>query len=129
MIDVQMLVQFAEQQDILQKLQQDTVKSFYLYNFGTIVARAYVSILSGENQDEEEAGEDESTNKPSFEFPLQLLANAVRLYPQTEEARRNLELAIVLREAEKKEEDSGKVQGEVGPPLPGFSRDMKQILF
>ena len=128
-IDVQMLVQFAEQQDILQKLQQDTVKSFYLYNFGTIVARAYVSILSGENQDEEEAGEDESTNKPSFEFPLQLLANAVRLYPQTEEGRRNLELAIVLREAEKKEEDSGKVQGEVGPPLPGFSRDMKQILF
>ena len=128
-IDVQMLVQFAEQQDILQKLQRDTVKSFYLYNFGTIVARAYVSILSGENQDEEEAGEDESTNKPSFEFPLQLLANAVRLYPETEEGRRNLELTIVLREAEKKEEDSGKVQGEVGPPLPGFSRDMKQILF
>jgi hypothetical protein len=128
-IDVQMLVQFAEQQDILQKLQTDIVKSAYLYNFGTVVARAYVSILSGENQDAEQADEEESTNKPSFEFPLQLLANAVRLYPQSEDGRRNLELAIVLREAEKKEEDNGQVQGEVGPPLPGFSRDMKQILF
>jgi len=128
-IDVQMLVQISEQQEPLQQLQADTVKSAYLYNFGTIVARAYVAILTAVDQNEEEIGEDEATNRPSFEFPMQLLANAVRLFPHDERVRRNLELAIMWREREKKDEESGKVQGEVGPPLPGFSRDMNQLLF
>lgn len=128
-IDVQMLVQMSEQYEVLQHLQTDLLKSAYLYNFGTIVARAYVAILAAEDQDEEEIGEAEATNRPSFEFPLQLLANAVRFFPYNENGQRNLELAIMLRELEKKDEESGKVQGEVGPPLPGFSRDMKQLQF
>ena len=128
-IDVQMLVQLAEQKEVLQHIKQDSIKSDYLYNFGTLVARAYVSILSTAEQAEEEFAENETTNKPSFEFPLQLIANAVRFYPYTEYSQSNLELVIMLRQSEKKDEESGKVQGEIGPPLPGFSRDLNPLLF
>lgn len=129
-VDVEMLVQFSEQQDILQQLISDAIKSAYLYNFGTIVAKAYVSMIEGEDQTEDEFAENEAgANRPSFEFPKQLLANAVRLAPLHEDARRNLEIAIMLREAEKKDQESGQVQGEIGPPLPGFSRDLSPVLF
>ncbi len=128
-VDVQMLVQMSEEQEILQKLVNDRIKSAYLYDYGTLVARAYIAIISGENVDAQESEETEAPNKPSFEFPKQLLANSVRLFPDNEDSRRNLELAIMLRESEKKDDENSKVEGELGPPLPGFSRDMKQLQF
>jgi hypothetical protein len=127
-VDVEMLGHLAEERNVLQELTRIKLRSEYLYNFGTVVAKAYLAVLTAANQVEEEAEEMEAAEKPSFNFPVQLLSNSARFYPHDEDTRRNLELAIMFRE---KEENRGseEVQGDIGPPTPGFSRDMKQMLF
>jgi hypothetical protein len=57
-----------------------------------------------------------------------LLANSARFYPFDEDIRRNLEVVIRLKESQDNKE-SGEIQGELGPPTPGFSRDMNPLLF
>ena len=123
LLDVEMLENISDQKQVLENLEADSLKSAYLYNYGTLVGKVYKVVLTMPSQDEEEA-----TEPPSFEFPVQLLANAARYYPYDEDVRRNLEIAIRLKESQDNTE-SGEVQGELGPPTPGFSRDMNPVLF
>lgn len=125
-MDVEMLVNFSEIQKVFEQLKSQQLKGKYLYNFGTIVSKAYIAILSGADATQQE--EIEAAAPPSFDFPVQLLSNAARLYPHDEDTRRNLELAIMWRENEDRK-DSDKAEGETGPPLPGFSRDLSPLLF
>ena len=123
-LDVQVLGNISEQQRVLEKLQSDRLRSAYLYNYGTLVAKVFRKILTNPPEDEE----DEAAEPPSFEFPLLLLSNAVRFYPYDEDTRRNLEIVILLRENEE-EKGSDDIQGELGPSTPATSRDMNQVLF
>lgn len=131
-VDVEMLGHLAEQQNVLEALTGAEARSRYLYNHGTIVAKAYLNVLNAEGAAQQEAegeiGEMEAAARPSFEFPVQLLSNAARLDPHDEDGRRNLELAIMIREQED-DKEARDVPGDIGPPTPGFSRDMKQMLF
>jgi hypothetical protein len=122
-LDVEMLGHISDQQLVLENLQTDKLRSSYLYNYGTIVAKAFKVVITMPPEDEEEIPE-----PPSFEFPLLLLSNSARFYPYDEDIRRNLELVISLKESQK-DNESGEVQGELGPPTPGFSRDMNPVLF
>jgi hypothetical protein len=123
-LDIEMLGHISDEQRVLEKLQSDSLRSAYLYNYGTLATNIYKSILLNPPQDEEE----EVPEPPTFEFPLQLMANAARFNPDDEDVRRNLEIIIGLKESQKKEE-SGDIQGELGPPTPGFSRDLNPRLF
>jgi hypothetical protein len=123
-LDVQVLGNISEQHRVLENLQSDELRSAYLYNYGTLVAKVFRKIITMPPEDEE----DEAAEPPSFEFPLQLLSNAVRFYPYDEDTRRNLEIVILLKENEE-QKGSDDVEGELGPPTPGFSRDMNQVLF
>jgi hypothetical protein len=123
-LDVEMLGYISDQQQVLENLESDIVRSAYLYDYGTLVGKIYKIILTMPPVDDEE----EATQPPSFEFPVQLLANAARFYPFDEDIRRNLEVVIRLKESQDSK-DSGEIQGELGPPTPGFSRDMNPLLF
>ena len=123
-LDVEMLGHISDQQRVLENLESDYLRSAYLYDYGTIVAKVYKTILTMPPQDEEE----EAAEPPSFEFPLQLIANATRFYPFDEDVRRNFEIIIMLKESQE-DKGSDEIEGELGPPTPGFSRDMNQILF
>ncbi|MGK0296720.1 MAG: hypothetical protein ACI9XC_000312 [Gammaproteobacteria bacterium] len=123
-LDVEMLGHISDQQQVLENLQSDIVRSAYLYDYGTLVGKIFKVILTMPPADEEE----EATEPPSFEFPVQLLANSARFYPFDEDIRRNLEVVIRLKERQDNK-DSGEIQGELGPPTPGFSRDMNPLLF
>jgi hypothetical protein len=122
-LDVEMLGHISDQQQVLENLQSDIVRSAYLYDYGTLVGKIFKVILTMPPADEEEV-----TEPPSFEFPVQLLANSARFYPFDEDIRRNLEVVIRLKESQDNKE-SGEIQGELGPPTPGFSRDMNPLLF
>lgn len=127
--DVEMLGNISEQMGVFEKLKSEVHKSRYLYNFGTVVSKAYVATMMGSDTEEGMSMEEEEQGAtPSFEYPVLLLTNAARYYPHDENTRRNLELAIMYLENEKKD-DSGQQQGETGPPLPGFSRDLTPLLF
>ncbi len=123
-LDIEVLGHISDEYRVLENLQSDELRSAYLYNYGTLATNIYKSILLNPPQDEEE----EASEPPTFEFPLQLMANAARFNPDDEDVRRNLEIIIGLRESQKKDEN-GEVQGELGPPTPGFSRDMNPLLF
>lgn len=123
-LDIEMLGHISDEQRVLENTQSDLHRSRYLYNYGTLATIIYKSILLMPPQDEEE----EVPEPPTFEFPLLLMANSARFNPEDEDVRRNLEIIIDLKESQKKEE-GGEVEGELGPPTPGFSRDMNPLLF
>ncbi len=123
-IDIEMLGHISDELRVLENTQSDLYRSRYLYNYGTLATIIYKSILLMPPRDQEE----EVPEPPTFEFPLLLMANSVRFNPEDEDIRRNLEIIIGLKENQKKEE-SGEVEGELGPPTPGFSRDMNPLLF
>ena len=123
-IDIEMLGHISDEQRVLENTQLDFYRSRYLYNYGTLATIIYKSILLMPPRDEEE----EAPEPPTFEFPLLLMKNSVRFNPEDEDIRRNLEIIIGLKESQKKEE-SGEIEGELGPPTPGFSRDMNPLLF
>ncbi len=128
-VDIEILGNISEQQNVLINLQGEYFKAAYLYNYGTIISKTIVTIMQEGGESEEGAIEEEEIiEPPSFEFPVQLLANSVRFFPYDSDARKNLELAIMYLINEE-DEESGEVQGEIGPPLPGFSRDMNEIQF
>jgi len=133
-LDVEMLSNIAEQMGVYEKLKSEVLKSKYLYNYGTILSKAYIATIMGSSNSEESGmaamhmEEEEIADTPSFEFPVLLLATSARFYPYDEDTRRNLELAIMYRENEEKD-DSGQQPGDIGPPLPGFSRDLEPVYF
>jgi hypothetical protein len=125
-LDVEMLGHLSDLQRPMDLLESGEFKGKYLYNYGTVVAKVYAAIHSGDTRAMEE--EEEAAEPPSFEFPVTLLANSARYHPFDEDARRNLELAIMWRESEDKV-DAGEAVGDEGPPMPGFSRDQSPLQF
>ena len=122
-VDVDMLKNITGSQHILGKLKVPRLLSACLYDYGTIVTRANVAIMLTAGEDE-----DEPPPPPSFELPIRLLQASVRYIPGDEDVRRNLELAVMLR-AKTSTQETEKVQGDIGPPLPGFSRDLNEAAF
>lgn len=120
-MDIELLSDITQPQNVLEKLKSVRLKGAYLYNYGTAMAKASAGGGTTSNNQL-------TVSQTSLRFPVMLLSNSVRYYPYDEDARRNLELAVMLLQKERKK----KVEitlGNSGPPTPGFSRNLSEVLF